>query len=970
MRLVLGLLVLSMAMGSIPPSVATRAADAAGLLIEWQAPPYRLTTLTGDDGQTYTRVEVQAEGYLNGGPPGWPSLPRLGQLVALPSKGDFGLELMEVAYETLPLDHPIEPAPMPTPLQRDVDGEPLPTEWVLKRDEAAYSSSGPYPAASVELGDAAWMRDQRLARLTFTPFRYHPAQGTLYVVRRVRFRVWWEPQSTLKSATTARTDDPFLPVLSRLVLNPNDLAPFRASDARHIQSTEATSPPSDATGYQATNPPAHKILVETEGIYALDYAALAVAGLPVDSIDPATLRLTHGALEIAAQWEGDNDASFEAGERLLFYARPQPTRYAGHDVFWVTWDGAAGQRMTSRPGAPSGLPAGTAWATAQAEENNEYDGWSEGRDGDHWFWRKLKRPDLVNDTFQILLETPQPSTTGQLTVWLRSFTSAAPNPDHHLRFNLNGTEVGQAWWEGETLYTANLGLPTGLLQAGENSVGINLPGDTGSEIEGTWVDAIAVTYGLQAVSGGVARFRGESSPSAYTVGGFSGGPLRIYDVTNPDAPRAVTGFTVSAGQVSVGDHENLPAEYLIVTDDRILSPQAVVAAKSVSAPPNGADYLIVTHPAFEAALAPLVAHRTAQGLRVATVDVEAVYDQFGDGRMHPHAIRSFLAHAYANWPGPALQYVLLVGDGTYDPRGYLPDTNPTYLPPYLADVDLVLGETASDNHYADLSDDPLPELRLGRFPVNTPAQVEAIVEKILSYETNPMPGDWNRRLVFGADNPSSAGNHHLDSDGEFNIYATPAYGYEGARVYLSETTGDPHLFTDAQEAQDALVAELDRGALLYTYFGHASWHQEAVLETDGYAPLFHRDHIARLNNGRRWPVVLHMTCLTGHYIHRTSNTLDESLLRTADVGAVAVWGASGNGVASGHRRLHRAFYQTVFDDGETELSVAIHSALVSLYAASIYGDLIETFHLFGDPALGLHMDVIDLPFSVFLPIIR
>jgi len=556
-----------------------------------------------------------------------------------------------------------------------------------------------------------------------------------------------------------------------------------------------------------------------------------------------------------------------------------------------------------------------------------------------------------------------------LTVWLRSYTDAAPNPDHHLRFSLNGADVGEAWWEGNTIYTAIMGLPAGLAQSGGNSVGISLPGATGSEVEGTWVDAIAVTYGLQAVSGGVARFRGETGASAYTVGGFSGGPLRVYDVTAPDAPRAVTGFTVSAGQVSVGDDGNLPAEYLILTEDRILSPQAIVAAKSISDPPDGADYLIVTHPAFEAALAPLVAHRSAQGLRVVTADVEAIYDQFGDGRLHPQAIRSFLAHAYANWPAPALQYVLLVGDGTYDPRGYLPDTNPTYLPPYLADVDPVLGETTSDNRYADLSDDLLPELRLGRFPVNTPAQVEAIVAKILSYETNPMPGDWSRRLVFSADNPSSAGNHHLHSDGEFNTYATPAYGYAGARVYLSETTGDPHLFTDAQEAQEALIAELDRGALLYTYFGHASWHQEAVLETDGYAPLFHTDHIARLNNDRRWPVVLHMTCLTGHYIHRTSNTLDESLLRTADVGAVAVWGASGSGVASGHRRLHRVFYQAVFDDGQTELSMAIHSALVSLYAASIYGDLIETYHLFGDPALGLHLTTLDLPFSVFLPII-
>jgi hypothetical protein len=243
------------------------------------------------------------------------------------------------------------------------------------------------------------------------------------------------------------------------------------------------------------------------------------------------------------------------------------------------------------------------------------------------------------------------------------------------------------------------------------------------------------------------------------------------------------------------------------------------------------------------------------------------------------------------------------------------------------------------------------------------------VNKIILYETEPLPGGWNARLVFGADNPSSAGNHPADADREFYTYATPAYGYQGARVYLSETSGAPHLYTDAQEAQSALITSLNQGALLYSYFGHASWHQEAVLETDDYAPLFHRDHVAQLSNHRRWPVVLHMTCLTGYYAHPTSNTLDESLLRADDTGAIAVWGASGNGISTGHNILHQSFYQSVFDQHETELGFITHQALATLYARGIHQDLIETFHLMGDPALNLQMTILDWPFSSYLPAI-
>jgi len=968
--LLIGVMIVLTIVGSAQPCPAARAGDRADFLLEWEwTPPLcRLTTVVGDDARTYTRVECPLDmGYQNGGTPGWPSLPRLGKLVALPPGGDFALELGEVTYDTVRLDYPVEPAPAPAPLQFDDNGAPLPGGWTFARDESAYSGHIPYPAEFATLDDPAWMRDLRLARLTITPFRYHPARQTLDLLRRLRLRVvplsadgWQPPTAPAPAAPTIVAPDPL-----DVLLNPADRDAFRASDLSGEQVNRPAS---------LQSPGDYKVLVETEGIYALDYTTLADAGLPVGSIDPSTLRLIHSGSEIAARWDGDGDTSFEAGERLLFYARPRLTRYAGYDVYWLAWGGGAGQRMTSRSGDPTALPSGTAWATALAEENIGYDSLYPGRAGDHWFWRKLKQPDILSDTFTIPLGTPDAEATAELTVWLQGVTRAWPDPDHHVRFTLNESDIGDAWWEAKTAYTATFSLPAGLLTAGSNTLVLSLPADTGSNIEGVWVDSITVTYGLSAVSGDVntARFRGEDVARAYSIGGFSGvgsGDVRVYDVTDPDAPLEVTGWTLAGGVVTVGDGDSVPAEYLILTDDQIQTAAAIVAAKPFSDPPDGADYIIVTNPDFETSLAPLVDHRVGQGLRVVTVDVEAIYDQFGDGRMAPEAIRAFLSHAYADWPAPAPLYVLLVGDGTYDPRGYRPDSGPTYLPPYLADVDPWMGETASDHWYADLTGDPLPDLRLGRLPVNTPDEVTAIVDKIVNYEAHPLPGGWNGRLMFGADNPSTAGDHHADADSEFDTYATPTYGYDGVRVYLSETSGDSHLYTDAEAAQDALVAEFDRGALLYTYFGHASWHQEAVLETDGYAPLFHLSHISRLNNQYRWPVVLHMTCFTGYYIHPVDDTLDESLLRTDGVGAVAVWGSSGNGIAPGHHILHQSLYHAVFDDGEAELGVVTQAALASLYASGLYYDLIDTYHLFGDPAMELNMTVVDLPFSIFLPLV-
>ena len=925
------LLLIALLVGALTPASPAQADEAAVPLLEWEwrGAPYTLTTVIGDDGRAYTRVSIA--GYLDGDEPGKPRLPFLGRLVTLPPAGDYRLEIVAADYDTLRLAHPVEPAPAPAPATFTADGRPQPAGWEFAYDRETYGSAAPYPADFATLSPPAWQRDRRLARLTLHPFRYHPLTNTLDVLRYLKLRL----VPTGDRADTA---------------------------ARPLAPAAIPAAPGD-----------YKILVEQEGIYAISYDVLAAVGLPVGSIDPATLRLYHAGHEVAARWDGDSDAAFESGERLLFYARPALTRYARYDVYWLSWGGAPGLRMATRSGDPASLTAGVPWATAQAEENYSYDSLHPGRDGGHWFWQLLRQPDVLTATFPIHLETPT-SDAGQITVWLQGTTRAWPDPDHHVRFTINGHLLGDGWWEGKTPYTATFSIPAGALQAGDNTLLLELPGDTGDPIEGMWMDAAALTYGLSAVSGGTARFRGEDTPHAYTVAGFDGLTPAVYDVTDPAAPRIVTGWTSDGGRITVGDGDTVPAEYLITADVR--QPAGIIAAKDLSDPAGGgADYVIITHPQFATAIAPLADHRAAQGLQVVTVDVEAIYDHFGDGRMSPEAIHDFLKYAYANWT-PAPLYVLLVGDGTYDPRPYRADSHLTYLPPYLADVDPWMGETSSDNRYADLTGDRLPELRLGRLPVNSPAETTAIVDKIIAYD-DASGGLWTRRLLFAADNPSTAGDHRADADQQYLTYASPTstYGYEGVRVYLSETAGPSYYYTSAEAARNALISALDSGVLLYTYFGHSSWLQEAVLETDGYAPLFHVSHIPQLNNSGRWPMVLQMTCFTSYYIHPTEDTLDESLLRVADNGVIATWGSSGNGVTPDHRLLNGAFLSSLFGgpvwgDEQPEVGANVQAALTALYAEGASYELIDTYHLLGDPALELRVSPSgNLPHILYLPLI-
>jgi hypothetical protein len=59
-------------------------------------------------------------------------------------------------------------------------------------------------------------------------------------------------------------------------------------------------------------------------------------------------------------------------------------------------------------------------------------------------------------------------------------------------------------------------------------------------------------------------------------------------------------------------------------------------------------------------------------LQTQVVDLEDIYDDFSWGRKSSRAIRDFLRFAATNWQRRP-QFVLLAGDATYDPRGYLSD---------------------------------------------------------------------------------------------------------------------------------------------------------------------------------------------------------------------------------------------------------------------------------------------------------
>ena len=377
----------------------------------------------------------------------------------------------------------------------------------------------------------------------------------------------------------------------------------------------------------------------------------------------------------------------------------------------------------------------------------------------------------------------------------------------------------------------------------------------------------------------------------------------------------------------------------------------------------GADYILIAPQSFMSKVGPLVALRQAQGLQVVTEDVQAIYDHFGYGRSTPEAIHDYLEYAYHNWT-PQPEFVLLVGDGNYDPKQYKDDSKATIIPPYLAVVDPWIGEVAADNRFVTVDgDDILPDMAIGRLPVNSDAEVEIVINKITAYETNPHFGDWNSKIVAVTDDEDSAGDFADFSDTLLNQFFNDPW--QATKSYYDPAPGATNEEKEALKNQThtAVLSGWNQGRGMVMFNGHSSIHQWAAER------LFHLDDVANLNNNGRLPVVLQMTCFTGSFHMPFWDTMDEGLIRRENGGAVATWGPTGLGVATGHDALAEGFLNNIITNGTPELGRAAMAGKLDVMSnAAAHLDLIDTFTLLGDPATRYDYDFW-AGYGIYLPVV-
>ncbi|MCZ7575069.1 MAG: C25 family cysteine peptidase [Ardenticatenaceae bacterium] len=957
------------------PGVRLVRSDVEGIVLELTVPAVRFERVTRD-GQTYDRPVLT--GYERIAQPGHPELPQHTVLFGVPPNARIELDLLADSVQELFGRYRLAPAP---PLTAGPDLRPddplasltggrmsaaalLDPGSVL--DDGAFSrSSDLYPLAPVQILSSGSIRDQRYVQLRLSPLQYLPATGQLRLHQRLTIQlrfVYDGPAPAI--APQPRADGPFEAVLRQTLLNYDIAQGWRR---------EAPAAPLavDAPPNPAASQASWKIVTGAAGLYRLTYGELQAVGVPVTSLDPRTLKVYHDGAEVPIRLLGEQDGRFDSGDLVLFYGAPHHTRYTDTNVYWLSLGSGTGRRMATRSAAPVGeLPTpDTFRSTLRLEDDRLYfAGYPRTGGGDRWYWEVLNPPNYATATVTATLSAVATTETGcRLRSTLFGLSSnPSITPDHHVRLVLNGTRVDDARWDGQTERVGEVAFGCSLLTMGRNVIRLDSPQDTGASSDVALVNWFELEYPRPFVADGdrLAFRYDQAGDWEYHIDGFTGSDLEVYDVTDPEAPLLLTNPVVEAGaafRLRFRDAVAAPTAYLVQRSTQRLAPQALIrdTPSSWRSPDHGADYIVITHADFRSAIQPLVDHRAARGLRTVVVDVQDIYDEFSAGHFDAGAIHDFLEYAYFNWQRPAPSYVLLVGDGHYDFKDARGTGEPVFIPPYLWPVDPFIGETASDNRYVTVAgDDLVPDLAIGRLPVQTAAQATALVNKILAYEREPTTQDWNRHLVFVADNSYSPSNR-LDSAGDFwalsddvalNHVPPP---YVAQRIYYDPSpryAGESYKYTTVDSTRAAIVAAINSGALVVNYIGHAApqfWAGENLLR-------FQEGDALR---NTHFPVMLPMTCYEGSFQIPAWQSLAEYLLLQDGRGAVASFSADGLGVATGHDYLDRGFLDGLFQERLRRLGLVAVRAKLNLYINSggTSLDLLDTYNLLGDPALELAM---------------
>ncbi len=695
-----------------------------------------------------------------------------------------------------------------------------------------------------------------------------------------------------------------------------------------------------------------KMEINERGVYKLSYQYLKSAGVPVDNINPKTLKIYgYGAgmipqdnsisrafdpEEISIYVEGENDNSFDGNDFVLFYAQNsdqyqyvdgrleyEHNIYSDENYYFLTFGGEDGQRMQTAADLGSQFPLVSTFNDFTYFEEERHNLLTSGRE---WYSRRYNT--TTSEEFQFSFDSVVPSSEIKVSVAVmaQAFEESSfdilingeqlgnltipPVPDFNIRQNRYRIKGAEAFREfSSTIIGSNeqIQIELNYQKNSSHSIGYlnNLLVEVHRELKLS--EDQMLWRSLESLENAISTFR---------VSNISSGTI-IWNVTDPQVPFLQT-YSLSGSNLEFGAETNQLQEYLVFNEDISNTPQSIESLENQNLKSlTSTEFLIVSHEDFFSEATRLANFRIQNdNLNSNVVELGKVYNEFSGGRQDVSAIRDLAKYLYDNGN---LKYLLLMGRGSYDYKDVI-DNNTNYIPIYESRNSLdPLRTYASDDYFGFLEDSEgswlessggnhTLDIGVGRIPASSPQEAVIVVDKIISYATNPDAiGKWRNDLVFVADDGDL--NLHQRQADQLTVFVDTVYeAFQPYKFYLdnfsqvSRPSGET-----SPEASEHLDDVVNEGALIVNFTGHggeSGWMQEQVLDIV---------QIQNWNNYDRLPLFVTATCEFGRHDDPKRISAGELVVTSEKGGGIAIVSTCRPVSSASNFDLNKAFYEVVYE---------------------------------------------------------
>lgn len=469
----------------------------------------------------------------------------------------------------------------------------------------------------------------------------------------------------------------------------------------------------------------------------------------------------------------------------------------------------------------------------------------------------------------------------------------------------------------------------------------------------------------------------------------------VWDVTDPQAPRVLTGDLITGGtqQVTLGVVRQPGQDLQLVAQDRgdllTVSAAALAEPAPLRDQSPAVDYIVVYAAPFAQSAMNLADFHAQQLVGIGSpvaiaVSADDIYANFSGGRKDVLAIRNYLKHVFEG--GHRLRYVCLLGNASRDYRNYrgqvpfadLVDFLPTELRtsfPQSPAVSYTYASYASDDGLTSF-DSPVvagdldfPDLASGRLPATTVDEAAAMVAAAIDYQENTVAGGWRNRFLMTSDDCNVPSHYPYPTTGtELSHYQQAEVltntllpgTLDIQKIYGLEYDFPPGSLAKPQVRAD-INAALNAGTTVFHYVGHGA--EDNLADEQ----VFQSRDIANLTNGLKRPIFVAFSCDVGVYDNPIRRSMAELFLASQAGGAIGSICASQVSFIYANNALSNEFYGSLYPGGRVVDTVTVATALAQ--AKAQMGTISERknsqrYNLFGDPGLRLPNPLSDMEFAV------